>query len=54
MEFVRKVKGILTDTHIYSGGQSVSTDGKSVSPSLTDFRFAGGLTTDGNFETLTE
>ena len=31
-----------------SGGQSVSTDGRFVSPSLTDSRFAGGLTTDGN------
>ena len=36
------------------GGQSVSTDGRSVSPSLTNFRLAGGLTTDRNIETVTE
>ncbi len=35
---------------IYSGGQSFSTDGRSVSPSLTDSRFAGEMTNDGNFE----
>ena len=39
---------------ISSGGQSVSTDGRSVSPSLTDSHFAGGLMTDENFETLME
>ena len=34
------------------GGQSVSTEGRSVNPSLTNSRFAGGLTTDGNIETV--
>ena len=43
------------EIHVNScGGQSVSTDRRSVSPSLTDSRFADRLTTDGNFETLTE
>ena len=32
------------------GEQSVSTDGRSVNPSLTDSRIAGELTTDGNIE----
>ena len=40
--------------NILRGGQSVRTDGRSINPSLTDSRFAGGLTTDGNVETLTE
>ena len=33
---------------------AVGTDGKSVDSSLTDSRFAGELTADGNIEALTD
>lgn len=39
---------VLSLTIITSGRQSASTGGRSVSPSLTDFRFAGGISADGS------
>ena len=38
----------------FNGGQSVSTDGRSVIPSLMDSHFAGGQNTVGKIEILTD